>query len=286
MQLEKIQDVIKYIDEHYNQIIPVEVLQDIGCYSYRNLQRVFKNIFNESLGEFQKRLKLENGYKKLIYSSDTITDIAYTVGFESLQAFTKSFKKHFYLSPSEARINKLKVFDEYINQTKENHHIPFEIIYLDALLVYYQTIKTNNYDNNDIDQQWAEIDIMYKNQQNLAYYGVIVDQPLITMNAHCRYEACVNQNPHDKSYSSKYIFGGKYLKFLHYGNYDTIENTYRLIYKNWLFSSKLELDHSPVIEHYVVHDSNVQNEGQLITEILFPLKKNELGNFGQYRELD
>jgi AraC family transcriptional regulator len=64
---------------------------------------VFKNIFKESLGAFQKRLKLELGYKRLIYTQDPITEIALEAGFESLQAFTKSFKQTFQINPSEAR---------------------------------------------------------------------------------------------------------------------------------------------------------------------------------------
>ncbi|MBB6270703.1 transcriptional regulator GlxA family with amidase domain [Pedobacter cryoconitis] len=63
MSLAKIQHIIKYIEEYYDQDISVQKLEQLSNYSYRNVQRVFKNIFNESLGAFQKRLKLENAYK-------------------------------------------------------------------------------------------------------------------------------------------------------------------------------------------------------------------------------
>lgn len=95
MSLEKVQHIIKYIEEHYNQDISIQKLEQLSNYSYRNVQRVFKKIFNESLGAFQKRLKLKNAYKKLIYTLDPITDVAYSVGFDSLQSFSKSFKKQF-----------------------------------------------------------------------------------------------------------------------------------------------------------------------------------------------
>jgi AraC family transcriptional regulator len=273
MFLEKIQHIVKYIEENYHRIIPIEELEDVGCYSYRNLHRVFKNIFKESLGEFQKRLKLENGYKKLIYTSDSVTEIAYTVGFESLQAFTKSFKKQFGISPSDARMNRLIIFNDYINQYTENTTVSYQIIYLDALQVFYQSIKTSNYDNKEIDSQWDKIDEAYGKQKDVKYYGIIVDQPLITVKAHCRYEACIDQNPDNKSFSAKNIFGGRYAKYIHKGNYDSIEDTYRLIYKDWLFSSKLEFDNSPIIEHYVSHNYNTKNEAEFLTEILVPIKK-------------
>jgi AraC family transcriptional regulator len=273
MYLEKIQHIIKYIEENYHRNIPIEELEDVGCYSYRNLHRVFQNIFKETLGAFQKRLKLENGYKKLIYTQDSITDIAFSVGFESLQAFTKSFKKQFNLSPSEARLNKLNIFNEYINQYTEKDRISHEIVYLNPQKIYYQSIKTSNYDNNDIEKLWDLIDGIYGKMNDVNYYGIIVDQSLITIEKHCRYEACVNQEPLNKPFSSKIIFGGRFAKYIHKGSYDAIEDTYRLIYKDWFFRSKLEFDNSPVIEHYVVYNYNTEHEEDFLTEILFPLKK-------------
>ncbi len=272
MNLDRIHHIIKFIEENYNREISIVDLEDIACYSYRNLQRVFKNIFGESIGEFHKRLKLENGYKKLLYTNDTITDIAFSVGFESLQAFTKSFKKQFSISPSASRLSKLEIFNKYLN-SNEKESISREVIYINPITLYFQSIKTNNYDNNEIDILWENIDTNYGSQIDLNYFGIIVDQPLITISKHCRYEAGINQNPHSKTFSSKTIFGGRYIKYIHEGSYDLIENTYRLIYNDWLFNSKYELDDSPTIEHYVKHNFNCENENQFITEILLPLKK-------------
>jgi AraC family transcriptional regulator len=114
---------------------------------------------------------------------------------------------------------------------------------------------------------------LYGKQKDVAYYGIIVDQPLITTEKHCRYEACINQEPHNKTFSNKDIFGGKYAKYIHKGQYESIEDTYRLIYKDWFFRTKLEFDNSPVIEHYVVHNYNTEHDEDFLTEILFPLKK-------------
>lgn len=273
MELEKIQHVVKYVEENYHRIIPVEELADVGCYSYRNLHRVFKNIFKESLGAFQKRLKLENGYKKLIYTHDTITDVAYAVGFESLQAFTKSFKKQFQLSPTEARFQKHYVFESYINRYANDAKITAEIVYLKPLKVFYQSIKTTYYNNHEIDNQWDKIDAIYGQDSNTNYFGIIVDQPLITTARHCRYEAATNQAPNSKVFMNKEIFGGKYLKCIHRGSYETIENTYRLIYKAWLSDSNVEFDNSPVIEHYTMHNFNTEVEEDFVTEILCPIKR-------------
>jgi AraC family transcriptional regulator len=271
MNFDKIQLVIQHIEKNYHRLIAPKELEDIAFYSYRNLQRIFQNIFKESLGEFQKRLKLENGYKKLIYTHDSITDIAFDVGFESLQAFTKSFKKQFHIPPSDARNHKAQVFEVYIAQNIEKTKIYYEIVYLPILTVFYQIIKTTNYNNSDINALWDNLDALHGKQKDIQYYGIIADQPLITVKNHCRYEAAINQP--SEGFATKSIFGGKYAKYMHQGAYDSIENTYRNIYKDWLSQSKLEFDNSPIIEHYVKHDYNSEKEQNFITEIFIPLKK-------------
>jgi AraC family transcriptional regulator len=138
--LKEIQSVIQFIEKNYQRTIPTSELERVAHYSYRNLQRFFKNIFKESLGAFQKRLKLEFAYKRLIYTQDSITDIALEVGFEILQAFTKSFKQTYLIAPSEARKNKLDVFKFFIEP--ENQSIKYELIFLPKLTVHYQSIKT------------------------------------------------------------------------------------------------------------------------------------------------
>ena len=110
MQLSKIQHIIKFIEDNHNTNISTKELEKISNNSYRNLQRIFKTIFKESIGAFQKRLKLENGYRKIIYTNNTISDIAIEVGFQSVHSFSKSFKKHFNISPSIARNQKENLF--------------------------------------------------------------------------------------------------------------------------------------------------------------------------------
>lgn len=274
MSLEKIQHIIKYIEAHYNQEISIQKLEQLSNYSYRNVQRVFKNIFNESLGAFQKRLKLENAYKKLIYTLDPITDIAYSVGFDSLQSFSKSFKKQFNVSPVKARKDREIVFESFISSyPEESESIAYEIVFLKEIKISYIGTQTRNYRSTEIELLWDKIDKILNADIIAEYYGIIVDQPLITVKVKCRYEACIDQETANKEFFSTHILGGRYAKYIHKGSYSLIEDTYRRIYRSWLFSSLLELDYSPIIEHYVKNDCNAENPDNYITEILVPLKK-------------
>ncbi|WP_316838971.1 AraC family transcriptional regulator [Pedobacter gandavensis] len=274
MALERIQHIIKYIEENYDQELSIEKLEQLSNYSYRNIQRVFKNVFKESLGAFQKRLKLENGYKKLIYTRDSITDISYSVGFDSLQAFSKSFKKQFNISAIQARKEKAAVFESFINSYgPDGNPIICELVFLKAVKVYYIGLQTADYNTAEIELLWEKVDETFETDLSTEYYGIIVDQPLITDKLKCRYEACIDKEPSKKGYFSTNIFGGKYAKYLHKGSFNSIEDTYRRIYKDWLFNPVLEFDSSPMIEHYVKNEFNTEHPADYLTEILVPIKK-------------
>jgi AraC family transcriptional regulator len=274
LHLSQIQHIISFIEHNSDKYISSKELEKISNSSYRNLQRIFKKLFSESIGAFQKRLKLENGYRKLIYTKSPITDIAIEVGFESIQSFSKAFKNKFGIAPSTARNEKEDLFTSFFPIKKDNSDdIRYEIVYLKPRKVYFKAIQTNNYNNQDIDRLWDTIDNEIKSNAAINYYGIIVDEPLITDSAKCRYEAAIDKEVIRTDYFSKNIFGGNYAKFIHSGSYDNIEITYRKIYSNWLFNSVLEFDSSPIIEHYRVTNTNEKEENNFVTEILIPIKK-------------
>ena len=122
-----------------------------------------------------------------------------------------------------------------------------DIEYLPALKVYYQSINTD-YANQDIETLWSKLMSWGFPKNGTDYYGVIADEPLITEKIKCRYDACASLPTLQKSLPHKTIFSGKYAKFLHFGSYETIEDTYAKIYANWILSTKLEFSPSPIIE--------------------------------------
>mgnify|MGYP003451308467 FL=1 len=156
LEIEKIHKVLIFVEKNFNRNIAVEELEAISNYSYRNIQRVFKKIFNENIGEFQKRVRLENGFKRLIYSTESISDISIDIGYESNQAFTKAFKNKFKITPNEARQNKENVFNTFIEE-KRHSKINSKTVYLSQIEVQYKLIVTNDYDNDVINSLWDSI---------------------------------------------------------------------------------------------------------------------------------
>lgn len=272
LEIEKIHKVLIFVEKNFNRTIAIEELEAISNYSYRNIQRVFKKIFGENIGEFQKRLRLENGYKRLIYSTESISDISFQIGYENNQSFSKAFKNQFKITPKEARQNRVNIFNNFIDE-KRNFKIASTAIFINKIEVNYKLIITNNYDNDVINTLWDDIYELKKNNTKIEYFGIIIDQPLVSLSTKSRYEACFTiENEKPKNFDSKYIFGKKYMKYTHFGSYDTILNTYRLIYCDWIFNQRYEIDTCPIIEHYEIGSINTQNEEEYITHILVPTK--------------
>lgn len=267
MEKKIILDLINFIELNYYRVIDIAELEKIAFYSYRNLQRIFKHTTGETIGAFQKRLKLEKAYKLLIYTNNSISDISYEVGFESPPALTKAFKQKFNVSPSEARSHKQALFHTNgIVPKSSSQNVKPEIVYIPTAIIYYQSIKSN-YDSDEIETLWSNFMSNIFPDAAL-FYGIIVDEPLITDHIKCRYDACSSHQSLNTNLPSKEIFGGRYAKFIHHGSYLDLELTYNEIYSSWIFNSKLEFDHGPIIEQYI----DAATDAESVTYILIPLQ--------------
>ena len=112
------EQILKYIDDNYRYQISKKEVETLVYCSQRNSQRLFKRFFNETISSFQKRVKLENAYKKLVYTSENIKNIAYDVGYGNQSSFAKAFQKYFGLSPSEARKGRFNLFKSYFTKSE------------------------------------------------------------------------------------------------------------------------------------------------------------------------
>ena len=123
--------ILKYIDENYDSTLVKSEIEDLACCSQRNSQRLFKRFFNETISNFQKRLKLENAYKKLAYTQEIIKNIAYDVGYENQSSFNKAFVKHFGITPTEAREKKELLFRSFIEESDTyEKKLDYELVHL------------------------------------------------------------------------------------------------------------------------------------------------------------
>lgn len=94
-----------FIDENYASILSSSQVASEFFYSREHASRLFKKHFDVTISDYilQKRI-LES--QKMILNGISITDAAYTVGFNSMSAFIRGFKEINGVSPSEYRKQK------------------------------------------------------------------------------------------------------------------------------------------------------------------------------------
>ena len=100
---ECIEDVKLYIREHIHEPLDRETLANIAGFSVPHFHRVFTARVGESAISYVRRVRLERAARKLRMGAVDITEVALAAGYDSHAAFSKAFKQHFGLSPSEFR---------------------------------------------------------------------------------------------------------------------------------------------------------------------------------------
>lgn len=75
----------------------------VSGYSHTHLARLVKNELGCTLHQYVFRLRLEDAYRRVVFTSDSFESISASVGYESFSHFCKIFKKHFGVTPSVLR---------------------------------------------------------------------------------------------------------------------------------------------------------------------------------------
>jgi AraC family transcriptional regulator len=105
--ISRINRVIDYIKSNLEGDLSLENLSSIANFSKFYFHRIFKSVTGENLNSCVGRMKIEKSAFMLIYNpSLSITSIAFDSGFSSPAVYSREFKAHFKLSPSQWRLEK------------------------------------------------------------------------------------------------------------------------------------------------------------------------------------
>ncbi|MBQ7581558.1 MAG: helix-turn-helix transcriptional regulator [Lachnospiraceae bacterium] len=92
-----------YVESNINEKITVADLAEISGYEKNYFSRVFERIINDTPSSYIKKRKISSAKNLLITSTDSITEIARKLGFESVQHFSKVFRAMEGVCPTEYR---------------------------------------------------------------------------------------------------------------------------------------------------------------------------------------
>ena len=98
--------VLRHIEQHLDDRPNLEELARIACFSPYHFHRIFSSMVGESVAAYVRRLLLERAAMQLGHSPESVTQIALGAGYDSVDAFTRAFRAHMGMLPSEYRRRK------------------------------------------------------------------------------------------------------------------------------------------------------------------------------------
>jgi len=109
--LKRMNAAISFIDENINERIDYGKAAEVACCSLSRFQNMFLFISDIPLSEYVRRRRMALSAQELVDSSIKVIDLAMKYGYDSPEAFARSFKAFHGISPTDAR--KYKKFIDY-----------------------------------------------------------------------------------------------------------------------------------------------------------------------------
>lgn len=101
----KIDTILSHIRQHAynNELTKISFLANKFGMSQSSISSYFKKQTGESIHQYVTKYKMKLVEYRLVYTEFTIAEIAYQMGYTDESHLTKTFKKHFSMSPKQYR---------------------------------------------------------------------------------------------------------------------------------------------------------------------------------------
>lgn len=99
----KVSRALIYIQGHLNEDLRLDDVAGVAFSAPSHFHVMFRNVVGEPLHSYVRGLRLHWAAHRLISTEQTILSVALEFGYESHEAFTRTFRKHFGTTPSTHR---------------------------------------------------------------------------------------------------------------------------------------------------------------------------------------
>ncbi|MEM6345562.1 MAG: helix-turn-helix transcriptional regulator [Bacteroidota bacterium] len=180
-----------------SEIITSDSVPDNAFYSYRHANRLFKSLKGESINSYSNKIRLQASAEYLKYSAKSISDIAFEVGYQSVAAFSKAFKKQYGMSPSLFREK-----NNLLQKLEDGDEAYYKIRYIDKMKVRVRKLTLKpEFVYEEFYQQSKEA-FLCLGQEAKQWLLLWDEDPELSMVAESRYYAGLEQNGFDRQASS------------------------------------------------------------------------------------
>lgn len=197
----RIAPILVHIQTHLEDDLSLERLAEMAGLSPYHFHRVFRQTIGETVKQYTLRLRLERAAYQLKLRNCAVIDVAFLLGFQSHETFTRAFKKRFGLTPKQFKQQlKQPRFSLHPNQipsmcqfVTDSSISPVRIVNLNPIEVAYIR-HYGRYEEVDVTLfgrlvEWALAND--EHHQNNALLGIGHDDPQITSPEKTRFDACI-----------------------------------------------------------------------------------------------
>ncbi|MBO3697052.1 GyrI-like domain-containing protein [Roseivirga sp. E12] len=270
--LTRINKAVDFIDQNLNEDLKVSEVAKAANFSTFHFQRLYKAIRNESPYDTILRRRLEKSVFYLKHHPKMkIHEIAESVGFGSIENFTRQFKARFGHSPSELKRDKSLLNSRiYQDGSENNFHLAYDksrqlpptqfkvevrqekerpVALIKAIFGADGSALVEAYEKL---MAWYESD--GNNRPDSKRHGMSIDDPDTTPANHYRYDFAVETDreiPKNGIIEKVIIPAGTYA-FIHcQGDILKVGQAWDFLYKNWLPNSEYIPRDCPAIESFL-----------------------------------
>ncbi len=264
-----IERAILFIEKNLSVKIVLDDIANAACLSKYHFHRVFSSLLGETAVDYIRKRRLSKASYDLLYTDKKIIDIAFEYQFESPEAFTRSFKSVYNTTPKsyrEERIERILYEKQQFSKSNLSHIIygfdksPEILEIEEKRIIGYSAITSLK--NNKIPYIWKVYQensdkIKSRNSDNstIGFYekppGYKIEEFSEETELNFVYGKVVdNFSDIPENMVAGLVPGGKYAKFTHKGNVQSIRLTYVYIFGSWLPKSGQKISMNPDFEQF------------------------------------
>lgn len=270
--MERLNESMKYIEEHLTDEIDYEQLGRIACCSAWHFQRMFTYMAGVTLAEYIRRRKMSLAAVDLQNSDERIIDVAERYGYHSPTAFNRAFQAFHGVAPSAVKNEGVSVR----SFSPVRFHISVtgatELDYRIESKEAFRIIGISSPLQNEIEQNFTVVPGMWQQavtDGTIETLARLMDHPpmgLLGVSA-CsdeeawRYFIAVSSTQENSAFEEYLVPAATWAIFSGSGTNRSMQELERRIITEWLPASGYEYANAPDIEVYLNPDpENAQYE--------------------------
>ncbi len=269
-----------YIYQNIEGDLTLATLAEVALISPYHLHRIYRSIYNDTLTETIKRIRLHYAAGRLLNTDLTVAAIARQARYNSVQSFTRAFSEAFGMPPARYRLEGSHTQFKQSLLNKEKHPMhdvtirqaqPMTLVGFEHSGSYMEIGQT-------FDKLYGSLAAKQLLTEHTKAVGIYFDDPETVEASLLRSMACIATNspdrfPEAEGFKRFDIEGGKCAVLRYKGPYANMDVAYKWLFSQWLPQSGERVGNQPAYEEYL-NDPRQVPAPELLTDIYIPLESN------------